>query len=143
VIDIFGVFRLGFTGSRNGMTDAQKKAFSAFISDKNLEFAHGDCIGSDADAHALALLVTKRIIIHPPTAHGMRAFCTPYFKIHAPLPYLRRNNSIVDSTDMLFAVPNSTQEQVRSGTWSTIRYALKQKKPIHIVYPDGTLADFN
>ena len=43
-------------------------------------------------------------------------------------PYLERNRNIVDNTTMLVAFPNNNKELLKSGTWSTIRYAKKRNK---------------
>ena len=52
--------------------------------------------------------------------------------------YLQRNKDVVDSSDTLVAFPRTYEEQLRSGTWSTIRYARKKNKTIVIIYPNGT-----
>jgi hypothetical protein len=133
--------RIGFTGTRNGMTPEQLLGFTNTVKAFDLkEFHHGDCIGSDAEAHyhILGLFPHAKIIIHPPDKNGMRAFCKPSTHIHTPLPFLRRNQEIVDETDVLIATPGEATEQVRSGTWSTVRYALKNGRFVLIVYPDGT-----
>jgi hypothetical protein len=57
--------------------------------------------------------------------------------MHECKEYLDRNHDIVDSSDLLIAVSESTVEVLRSGTWATIRYAKKLRKPIKIIYPDG------
>src|SRR5258706_311318 len=49
--------------------------------------------------------------------------------------YIARNHDIVDDTDILYACPDGP-EKVRSGTWATIRYALKQKKKVVIFHPE-------
>jgi len=51
--------------------------------------------------------------------------------------YLERNRYIVDLTDMLIATPNTEYMVLRSGTWSTIRYAIKTKKEVITIYPSG------
>ena len=55
-----------------------------------------------------------------------------------PKPYLERNKDIVDETGLLIATPKG-EEIVRSGTWSTIRYARKNHKKIIIIMPNGNL----
>jgi hypothetical protein len=53
-------------------------------------------------------------------------------------PFLKRNKNIVDYTDLLVACPNGFEEVIRSGTWATWRYAVKQEKLWIIIWPDGT-----
>lgn len=131
--------KLGFTGTQSGMTEAQKAAFIEFIDDNEIdEFHHGDCIGSDSDAHVLVLESYRRIPIHlhPPTNPAKRAFCKGDREF-APLPYLDRNREIVGLTNVLIATPKGPEE-LRSGTWATIRYARKLGHPVVIVWPDGS-----
>lgn len=104
------------------------------------EFHHGDCVGVDADAHAIVddLIPRVFIIVHPPTDPRLRAFCMPTIgDILAPLPYLDRNKAIVEAVDLLIAVPNTATEELRSGTWQTIRYATGRCQTTRIIMPSG------
>ena len=40
---------------------------------------------------------------------------------------------------MMIAAPSEAEEQRRSGTWSTVRFARKQGKPVFVISPDGTV----
>ncbi len=43
--------KVGFSGTRQGMTGAQRHAFYEWICSNPVDlFAHGDCIGADDDA---------------------------------------------------------------------------------------------
>jgi len=53
--------------------------------------------------------------------------------------YLARNHFIVAYSEELVAAPKSNKEELRSGTWATIRYARKRKRMVTIIYPDGSL----
>ena len=58
--------------------------------------------------------------------------------MHVALPYTRaQHKQIVNVCDVLIAAP-SGPEKLRSGTWSTVRYARKLHKNITIVLPDGS-----
>jgi hypothetical protein len=60
--------------------------------------------------------------------------------VHLPLPYLARNKVIVHHTEMMVAAPNGRVERLRSGTWSTVRFAKeKMKRIVWLFYPDGTI----
>ena len=110
------------------------------------EFHHGDCVGSDEEAHEAVLLLSKNLtctvktILHPPIVNSKRAYCFAD-ETRDPLPYLNRNQAIVDNVDVLIATPAESKEILRSGTWSTIRRARKQSKPIFIINPDGTITE--
>ncbi len=167
--------KIGFTGTRKGMTPEQKRSFERWLgtlcihgyADKKIkeedtiEFHHGCCVGCDADAHALFLTVMNVVgnlsgsmtVLHPPDVTKLIdekflkdavIYGAAYYtgnprrmqRVVAPTGYLARNKDIVDATDMLIACPGAV-EVLRSGTWSTIRYARDKKKPLMIIWPDG------
>lgn len=136
--------KIGFTGTQQGMKASQAGKIYSLINDYfhenliyNSEFHHGDCYGADAQAHNIAKTFKLYIIIHPPIKTIKRAYCDGDI-ILEPKEYLNRNKDIVRASDLLLATPNEFTEQIRSGTWSTIRFARKLKKQIIIVYPDGS-----
>jgi hypothetical protein len=57
----------------------------------------------------------------------------------AKKPYLVRNKDIVIETASLIAAPADPVEQLRSGTWSTVRFARQRGKPVFLILPDGTV----
>lgn len=128
------IIKFGFTGTRSGMNADQKTNISLML-DKlinmncYIEVHHGDCFGADTDFHNICLSKNIKIIIHPPTDTKLRSFCISQF-IEKPKKYLDRNKRIVDDTDYLIACPYSFDEVLRSGTWSTIRYARKNNKSV-------------
>jgi predicted Rossmann fold nucleotide-binding protein DprA/Smf involved in DNA uptake len=130
---------LGFTGTRAGMSYAQKTELARLLDEKfrmNLgEFHHGDCLGSDAEAHAIAIEKGWRVVIHPPDKSFARAYCTGAVDTLMPSPFLERNHRIVNLCNVLIATPEYHVEQLRSGTWATIRYARQQQKQIIIINP--------
>ena len=131
--------RVGFTGTREGMTDQQRATVLRLLSKELLDaewLHHGDCIGADHQAGQIAIFCGVKQHAHPPTSDRLRAW-TLADRTDKPLPYLERNRAIVDATDILIAAPRGPEEQ-RSGTWSTVRYARKVGKPVIIVWPDGS-----
>jgi predicted Rossmann fold nucleotide-binding protein DprA/Smf involved in DNA uptake len=70
-----------------------------------------------------------KIIIHPPTDNKLRAYCKSD-NYTQPKSYLERNKDIVNSCEQLIACPLTQEEELRSGTWATIRYARKTNKHI-------------
>lgn len=128
--------RLGFTGTQIGMNPFQKFILTEIIKSFSPvdEFHHGDCIGADADAHAIALLYVTSIVIHPPIDSSKRAFCHGH-KFYPEKQYLDRNYDIVIMSDIMIGTPRSNTEYLRSGTWSTIRKSKKLQKHLFIIYP--------
>lgn len=118
------------------MTLAQKQVLIDIL--EGTELHHGDCIGADAEAHDIAYVCGLTTVAHPPENPAKRAFKRANF-INTELPYLDRNKRIVNRTCELIATPGEFKEQVRSGTWSTIRYARKLGRKITIIFPDGAV----
>lgn len=129
---------IGMSGSRDGITKKAEDTLKKFLNNTKIdEVHHGDCIGADKIFHDICHDKNLKIIIHPPNDNKLRAFCKSEY-ILLPKPYLERNKDIVDCIDILIAFPSSETEILRSGTWSTIRYARKKNKKILIIYPNGT-----
>lgn len=135
---------IGFTGTRQGMTSAQQQALDDLLSPRRGYgqahdiFHHGDCQGSDAEAHRIAWLLGWIIHIHPPVGEKWRAYCRGPSRVilHEPRSYQDRNRAIVHACTLLIAAPKGMQEEQRSGTWSTVRYARKVGVPVTILWPE-------
>lgn len=143
---------VGFTGTQRGMTGAQKFTIGTMLSDtESITFAvHGDCIGSDCEFDYLCAIRSINIIAHPCDIEAKRAHCEElhaeypyYFHARAPRPPLERNQTIVDEVDVLIVAPAGFEEEVRSGTWATVRRARRRGIPIFIVLPDGKMVPEN
>lgn len=137
---------IGFTGTRRGMTDKQKDGIAACLAFTFLpgsEFHHGDCIGADEEAAAIANDIGYIIVAHPGFGMGkdqgsiMRAYSKHNDRVLMPETYTSRNQHIVDVADELYAAPHEATEQLRSGTWSTIRKARKKRIYVGVVGPNG------
>ena len=130
--------KVGFTGTQQGMnTYYQLPQLEQLLLKYNpTEFHHGDCIGADAQAHELVrrILPSCIIVVHPPLDSSKRAFCMGDITYN-PRPYLERNDDIVKLSDILIATPKEIQMVLRSGTWTTVRYAQKAKLQTHIIFP--------
>ena len=130
--------RIGFTGTAKGATEEQKRTFTRELLRKDAgQFHHGDCVGADAAAHDIVITLGWEVVIHPPINNRKRAFKKAGIVLPAK-PYLERNHDIVDQTNTLYAVPKGFEEELRSGTWATIRYARKLKRGIVIFWPNGS-----
>lgn len=155
---------IGFTGTQRGMTVKQQDAFEIeicsllFASDYDCIFHHGVCIGADEEAHFLVYNcgLDWRYLYPPINTDKMSdkilndgysfvkssdPSSVPAIKIHEPKDYLERNKDIVNASDVLIVVPGEFTEQLRSGTWSTYRYAKKKSVPRIIIFPDGTVKE--
>jgi hypothetical protein len=136
------MMKVGFTGTQQGMTEAQILQLELQLSKLIVsEFHHGDCVGADAQAHFLASKLGIPIYLHPPLNQSKRAFCDNCHEVFEKKIYLERNKDIVDSVELLFVTPKEFREERRSGTWATRRYAKKKKIPVIIIYPDGSYVE--
>jgi len=137
------MIHIGFTGTQEGMTAFQKERVFELLQYKDFWGHHGDCIGADAEFDAIARSCKsfRWMHIHPCTITKKRAFCTklPYDVVNEPLPPLDRNKVIVTESYCMIATPKEAFMQLRSGTWSTVRFALLQNKPTAIILPNGAL----
>jgi predicted Rossmann fold nucleotide-binding protein DprA/Smf involved in DNA uptake len=100
---------------------------------------HGDCIGVDEQVHDIAAKLGFKINIYPPIDERFRAHCIigNVLIADAPRDYMTRNRNIVNACEHLLVVPESAVELLRSGTWSTYRYARKVHKQFTIITPGG------
>jgi hypothetical protein len=131
--------KLGMTGNRYGIEAQALTVLIKLLNARSIsEVHHGDCVGADEAFHNEAIKLKLKVIVHPPDKKTLRAFCDGS-EIREEKPYIKRNHDIVDESDILFAFPSSDIEYVESGTWATIRYARKKKKPVLIILPNGII----
>lgn len=132
--------KVGFSGTRKGMTPEQLTAFRVVMEDiipTGAEFHHGDCLGADKQAHGIATELGMKTIVHPPVNPSMRAYCKGT-ESRDKREYLERNKNIVNETTLLIACPSGMKES-GGGTWYTVRYAKSKKHDVFIVFPDGSV----
>jgi hypothetical protein len=136
--------KIGMTGNRDGISKKALRKFRKILDNSKgiKEGHHGDCLGADTDFHHELTERGIKTVIHPPDIDTMRAF-NEGTKTLKPKPYIERNHDIVDESDIMIGFPSSHQEQLRSGTWATIRYARKVEKRIYIIFPDGKVEQEN
>lgn len=133
---------VGFTGSRVGMSEIQKSILSKLLDELKPEKIHlGDCIGSDTEAYHIAKDRGMYTIGHVPENTRFASNLT-YDERRQPSDYLTRNRQIVDQSTILIATPDR-DEEIRSGTWYTIRYAEKMRKKIYIIKKNGIIILIN
>jgi hypothetical protein len=134
--------KVGFTGTNRGMSEDQKtqveELLKKLFSEGFTDFHHGLCVGADQQAAEIAKRLGYRVIAHPGLARDpsnllYRSDFTGNDETREAKPFVKRDHDIVDETDRMIAAPLTKQEQVRSGTWSTVRYARRQKKEIALI----------
>ncbi len=157
---------LAFSGTRKGLTPAQRAALPSVLATLPERVLHGGCHGADRDFHAFIIntvhaLVPARVdatgIVLPkatlievyPSYPNQLTWANLRFIEDAPLlceihelhDPLVRNRIIASRCDALLACPGEAQEVLRSGTWMTVRAARKAAKLVTIIAPDGTVRE--
>ena len=114
---------------------------------KDVEFHDGDCVGADDQAHRLVdhmrHLDGMKIKMHghPCNLDAKRAW-NEFDVEHEVKAPLVRNRDIVDCSEIIYAAPKEFYEQLRrSGTWATMRCAVRQQKKLVVIWPDGTATE--
>lgn len=142
---------IGFTGTRNGMTQQQRNMIITLIKVARLKAKHpvvglhGDCIGADADFDELCRKVGVDTWCRPCNYPNMRAY-TPAKQIAKVTNPMARNRAIVADCSVLLACPPNDEEIKKgSGTWATIRYGRQRQRRdkdlnLYIAYPNGALS---
>lgn len=136
-----GLTSIGFTGTQIGMNSFQKEMVMSIINRYKEHIScvhHGDCIGADSDFNDICYNLKLIIEIHPPNITTKRAFCEDRCDgiiVNEPKAYMERNQDIVDLSDVLIATPGEETEQLRSGTWSTVRKARKKGITVVLITP--------
>ncbi len=129
---------VGFTGTHHGMSRRQKDNLWILLIGLKAKgyrwFHHGDCVGADAEACQMAWELCYLIAQHPPVKDVKRAF-TLYHYQYPEDEYLARDRGIVNQSSLLLAAPFEAEEQQRSGTWYTYRYARKIWRPVYLLKP--------
>lgn len=105
-----------FTGTRHGLSPTQRRALRIWLPRlQGSKFLHGDAVGADKQAAHLA---------------GEFFDANMIFALPAGKDPLVRNRRMVKAASLLVAAPFTDQEQLRSGTWATVRYARKKGIPV-------------
>lgn len=136
---------LGFTGTRKGMTEPQRKLLNLVLelsTDSMTMVHHGSCVGADEQVHSICFTRGLRRAVHPPTNEKLMANCPTDEELgdvrFEPKPYLTRNQDIVNASYMLIACPYNKNQHDQGGTGYTIRYAQSVHKPVLGIFPDGS-----
>lgn len=129
-----------FTGTRKGMTEAQKVAVKKLLEDLAItHFQHGAAVGADEEASFVARDLGLKVTGYPGNISADRSKTAHADFWSAEAPPLDRNKKLVDFAHLLIAAPDGARR--RSGTWSTVDYARGKKKPVWLVSPDGGVSE--
>ena len=130
--------KIGITGTRNGMNAEQLQRFKFTLAtmrqSKEDEFHHGDCVGVDVEAAAVARSMGMRTVSHPPVDESLRAHHNSTVILEQKT-HFARNRDIVDDVDILFVIPWQDEWQSRGGTWYTHDYAEKKGVETITIWP--------
>lgn len=146
--------KIGFTGTRKGMTTAQHNSFCALLMDlKPTEFHHGACVGADEEAVQVVSVMSHAPVhvvarpgrsAHSDTNELMSKVAISLSQCRcSPMTHFARNRKIVESCEALVATPWQSERQplgTGGGTWYTIQYAEKLGKPVYFVWPNGKVS---
>ena len=129
---------IGVTGTRNGMNAKQREQVLRYFDglQHTHTLHHGDCVGVDVQVAEIAKSFGWRVIAHPPENPVLRAWHMSD-EIRQTKPYLVRNHDIVDESTHLWVVPKEMEEVLRSGVWSTHRYAGRKNRVRAIIWPQN------
>jgi len=127
---------IGVTGTRQPLLPHQVETLQKLlkINDRIFECHYGGCIGADFDAATICTRLGIDLVLHPPTNTSQTNYVqVSHLRIEPAESYLERNKSIASACTLLIAFPRSEKEELRSGTWATIRYARAAGKQVILI----------
>lgn len=155
---------LSLTATRAGLSLAQRATLPGLFATLPAILVHGGAVGGDeeVDAFLAPLFARDRearrrspdaifpafipIEVYPEHRRGREhwIYVAPFRELRAvswPDEPLARNRTIVRRGDRLLAFPATEEEELRSGTWMTVRFARKLGRPVTIVTPSGKVVE--
>lgn len=129
---------VGFTGTRSGMSEYQKKMVEKFLTENKVTTGvHGGCVGADIDFHDICMKMD--IVVHVRPGHSskdpentkFRGDYTGAHKVYESDSHFARNRAIVNQCDYLLGTPYNDNQ--KGGTWYTINYAHEVGKEYQII----------
>lgn len=142
------LLNVGFTGTRQGMSAKQLLELVSHLADIKMDqyygsgvlfFHHGDCVGADEQAWAVARGLGFFTHAYPGhNSFALLAKTEPNERKEAPQLNMKRNAAIVAASDIMFATPSSMTDR-RGGTWATIALAIRAGKRPLIIDRDGNV----
>lgn len=133
---------VGFTGTRLGLLRPQHESLKRFMRKlAPTRFVHGDGGHADALAHQIAESIGCYIEIFPSDIAGHVTYfgSSTNCEVFERMPPLARDRLMVRLIHGLIACPRTDKEELRSGTWATVRYAREIGLPIYIIRGNGSI----
>jgi hypothetical protein len=145
--------RFTFTGPEEGMTVPQLESCEQLLVARPwTEHGNGLCVGADSEMFWLVMNLRPDIsrvgfpcTVTPKQNLRARAQCHRVMPVKPPL---ERNTDMVTWVAALaglrgplVATPRTFEEELRSGTWATIRRAKKALLTIIYIWPDGRVEE--
>ena len=141
------IVKVGFTGTRDKLEYSQVQRIEQFLNENldDIEVCiHGGCLGADFIFHTMCKALKLKTEVYPghPKYNekdvSMQANIISTIR-HEAKPFLWRNQDIVDGCDILIACPKDMSK--KGGTWYTIHYCQKRRKPVKLFLPMGQIND--
>ena len=133
--------KVGIIGNRQRISGEQLAELGRLLEELDPEeLRHGDCVGADAAAQLVAESFGIPVTIHPPEDPEHRAFCCGTMTLPEKA-YLERSRDIVDSVEVVIALPGGHKGVATPEMSVTLDYARRRGKPLRIVYPDGRVRE--
>jgi hypothetical protein len=136
--------KVGFTGTSKGASPTQlaelEEKLKALFAEGFDELHHGLCIGADEQCAIIAKKIGFRVVAHPglpkdPTNMKYRSDFAENDEMREAKPFIARDQEIVNEVERMLATPLTRAEVVRSGTWTTVRYARKIGRVTDLILP--------
>lgn len=114
------------------------------LPDPPTEFVTGGAFGVDTAVFTLSrgmYPAAKQLLCVPSGFHYNTSVLTAYSGAEiemVPGGYLKRDDRLIECCSTLLAFPDSVTEQLRSGTWATVRRARKAGRRILFAPLDGS-----
>lgn len=131
---------VGITGTQKGATEKQLVIFRLLIKHCR-KYRGGVCIGADEQT---AIISKEEFGLYcighlPSNPIKMSRRLDVYNELMPTEPYLERNWNIAYTSTAGIGLPKAFQEENRSGTWYTVRRFRWLRKPLAIIWPDGSI----
>lgn len=131
---------IGVTATRKGITlyqSRQAQRWLEMLRPYSYRFHHGNCRGGDIDLATIAARLDYFLIAHP---SNLKTYNDKTFGLNNRVldaqPPLDRNQVIVQRVDLLLVCPKTMGEEMRSGTWFTVRRAREAQLPYVVLWPE-------